>query len=309
MRTVKFFLFGKFYIEVDEHQIQKVESRKAEELLVYLLVHRDQPQSREHLADVLWGQIAPEQSKSYLRKALWQLQSKLEPYCGQHMLLVNGEWLQVNPDYEFWLDIDVVEKAFKNTQGVRGNDLDEKQATDIQQAINTYQGDLLDGWYYDWCLYERERLQYLYLALLDKLMDYFATHEEYENGVMFGERILQYDPARERTHRRLMRLRFLAGDRTAALRQYQKCVAALKSELDVEPAERTRLLYEKIRTDKFGSSVQPNQVPKNNGQKKEETLNMLFNRLGNLHKGLNQLQVQIAQDMELIQKTIKNNSS
>ena len=38
----------------------------------------------------------------------------------------------------------------------------------------------------------------------------------------YGARILHCDRARERTHRRLMRLHFLAGDRTAALRQYPR---------------------------------------------------------------------------------------
>jgi DNA-binding SARP family transcriptional activator len=309
MMTLKFFLFGKFRIEVDAKVIQKIESRKAEELLVHLLLYRDQPQSREQLADILWMEIEPEQSKAYLRKALWQLQTILESYGVQGMLIVDGEWLQVKPHFDFWLDIKVLQEAFRNTQGARGKDLEEGQVKSIKDAVEIYRGELLQGWYEDWCLYERERLQHLYLAMLDKLMDYCEAHENYENGLIYGEKILQYDRARERTHRRLMRLHYMAGDRTAALRQYQKCVTALKEELDVEPADRTLFLFEMLREDKLETPFQSHRVGKNKGNETEEPLNMLFSHLSTLHKSLSQIQTQIAQDIEVIQKTIKNNPS
>ena len=306
MSTVKVFLFGKFRIEVDTSVVPKFEPSKAKELLVYLLLNRDQPQAREQLAEVLWGEIASEQSKGYLRKALWQLQSSLEPYGGQGILLVDGEWLQINPDFEFWLDIEVFEQTFKNTQGVRGKDLEEGQATRIEDAVNTYQGDLLEGWYQDWCLYERERLQYLYLAMLDKLMDRCEVQEDYENGLMFGERILQYDRARERTHRRLMRLYSLAGDRTSALRQYRKCVTVLKEELDVEPANSTRLLYEMIRADKMDPLTNLTETHKTRLDKTEnEPLRVVFSHLSAFHKELRQIEEQLTKDMRIIQKAMK----
>jgi DNA-binding SARP family transcriptional activator len=54
--------------------------------------------------------------------------------------------------------------------------------------------------------------------------------------------------AHERIHRRLMRLYYLAGDRTAALRQYERCVTLLREELGVDPSERTVALYRQIRS-------------------------------------------------------------
>src|SRR4029079_12889056 len=60
--------------------------------------------------------------------------------------------------------------------------------------------------------------------------------------------------ARERAHRQMMRLYHAAGDRTAALRQYQRCVAALQAELGVRPAVRTVTLWEKLQADDLESS-------------------------------------------------------
>ncbi len=114
--------------------------------------------------------------------------------------------------------------------------------------MELYHGDLLEDCFQDWCLYERERLQNIYLCVLDKLMDYCETHDEYEAGSVYGARALRWDGARERTYRRLMRLHCLAGDRTTAMRQYSRCVRALRRELDVPPSERTVALYQQIRT-------------------------------------------------------------
>ena len=72
--------------------IPRLESRKAEELLAYLLLNRDQPQARERLADMLWGETFQDQANNYLRKALWQLQSALDNWGlgDQGLLLVEG---------------------------------------------------------------------------------------------------------------------------------------------------------------------------------------------------------------------------
>jgi hypothetical protein len=127
--------------------------------------------------------------------------------------------------------------------------------------VALYRGDLLEGQYQDWCLYERERLQQMYLTLLDKLMGYHTARQAYELALAFGTRILRYDRAHERTHRQLMRLHYLAGDRAAALRQYARCRAALAQELGVLPARTTLALYEQIRADQLDAPPPPMPVP------------------------------------------------
>ena len=47
---------------------------------------------------------------------------------------------------------------------------------ELRAHASVYDGDLFDGCYQDWCLLERERLQNVYLVLLDKEMfDYICT--------------------------------------------------------------------------------------------------------------------------------------
>ena len=46
-----------------------------------------------------------------------------------------------------------------------------------------------------------------------------------------------------------MRLHYMTGNRTAALRQYRACVEALDEELGVGPAQSTQRLYQQICSD------------------------------------------------------------
>jgi len=252
-------LFGQLRVQHDEEVLTDLFPPKLQQLFCYLLLYRDRSHPRETLASLLWENSSTAQSKKYLRQALWQLQHSVESWDrggDRHLLLVDPDKVRLNPHMDLWLDVAVFERAFTRTQGLLGSALDAQQVQILHDAADLYQGDLLEGCFEDWCLYERERLQNIYLTLLDKLMDYCEAHNACEVGLDFGARILRYDGARERTHRRLMRLYYLAGDRTAALRQYDRCVRALRRELSVEPAARTVRLYQQIRTERFPRSTQ-----------------------------------------------------
>jgi DNA-binding SARP family transcriptional activator len=256
MGMLRVFLFGKFHVQRGEQTLAGFEARKVQELFCYLLLNRTRSLSRETLADSLWSEGGT-QAKNYLRKTLWQLQSALNTLAtpttpnNSHVLLIESEWIAFNQAAELWFDVLLFEQAFALVQDVPGRQLVASSAQVLKTAEELYRGELLEGWYSDWCLYERERLQHMYLAMLDKLMEYSEAHQEYETGQTYGMRALRYDRARERTHRRMMRLQYLAGDRTAALYQYERCAAALQEELGVQPAQSTVVLYEKIRADQL----------------------------------------------------------
>jgi DNA-binding SARP family transcriptional activator len=248
MATLSVCLFGKLCVRLNGQELAGFDARKIQELFCYLLLHRDHPHPREVLASLLWGNHPTEQSKKYLRQAIWQLQTALEGQSGR-LLRVDPEWVDLDSKADLWLDVAVLERAFAAVQNLQGRDLDAETAQNLERAVRLYQGDLLEGWYQDWCLYERERLQNMYLAMLDKLMGYCEANREYETGIVYGTRILFFDRAREHTHRQLMRLHYLAGNRTSALRQYERCLTALDEELGVKPAKLTLSLYEQVRAD------------------------------------------------------------
>lgn len=241
-------LFGKLRIQSSSAITSRIEPRRAEELLCYLLLYRQRFHEREKVATLLWPDTPSTLSKRYLRQTLWQLQSFISQALQSklHLLHVEHTRLGINLQPTDWLDIAMFEQAFANVVDKPGRDLCPDQVEQLRQAVQLYQGDLLEGWYQDWCILERDRLQNMYLAMLDKLVAYSEMHQTYEAGVTYGIQILRYDRAREQTHRQLMRLYHLAGNRSAALHQFDACVTALREELDVEPASSTVILYQQI---------------------------------------------------------------
>jgi DNA-binding SARP family transcriptional activator len=298
MSALKVHLFGKFCVSQDEQPAQGFEVFKEQELLSYLLINGRRPHSREALAGLLWGDAPTEKAKKYLRHALWRLQNALgalSPDAGG-ALMVEHDWIQLDPRAELWLDVAVFERAFMLVQDSAGAELEARAVEALQEAVRLYRGDLLEGCYSDWCFYERERLQNMYLTMLDKLTGHCEAMRQFELGLFYGSQILRYDRARERTHRQMMSLQYLSGDRTAALRQYERCVAALREELDVSPDRRTNALYQHIRSG--GGESDPAQ---NGGETDEASPASLADVLGRL----TQIQTILADVQRRVNKEIK----
>jgi DNA-binding SARP family transcriptional activator len=246
-------LFGRFCARHNGQLLPGLEARKVQELFSFLLLHQGHGHVREALGELLWSETPSEQARKRLRHTLWQLQTALEPCgapSGSRIVRIDDDWVCLSPDASLWLDVTTFEAAYARVEGASSQHLSTAGADLLREAVQLYQGDLLEGSQIDWCLCERERLRLLYLTMLDKLMGYCEAQRDYEAGLGYGLRLLACDRASERTHQRMMRLQYLAGDRTAALRQYEQCVTAMAEEFDVGPSRRTQALFERIRSDR-----------------------------------------------------------
>jgi DNA-binding SARP family transcriptional activator len=251
--AVSVWLLGRFRARRGDRDLG-LRGRKVQELICYILLFRERCHHREVLAETLWG-AAGTRSRTYLRQALWQVRELTGPQSSANPLLrMDSQWIEVSRTADLWLDVAELEDAHAELQGVPADSIDKRQADVLRRAVDAYGGELLEGCYQDWCVYERERLRMIYLAVLEKLLVYCQRHGHLGEGVLCGQRILRHDRAHENTHRRLMWLYHLAGDRTAAMRQYHRCAEILRDELGVEPAAPTRALYERIRIAEGASS-------------------------------------------------------
>ncbi len=311
MPTLNIYLFGKFSAQRAGRELDGLDARKVQELFCYLLLHRDHALSRETLASLLWPETTTALSKKNLRQTLWQLQAALgsqNETISDRVLIVEPEWIRLNPEADLWLDIAALENAFQQVQKIPGHELDIQKAQILHDAVQLYQGPLLEGWYPDWCIYERERLQSMYLAMLDKLMGYCEVRRDYETGLLYGMRIMCYDRARERTHRRLMRLHYLNGDRASALRQFEQCAAILEEELSANPSKGTVELYEKILADQLDEPKPVSSLTEASLEISEFLLPTLLNRLIQLKETLSDLQIQVGQSIQVVEQALSSDA-
>jgi DNA-binding SARP family transcriptional activator len=246
MGVLQIALFGRFQMQSEEGVFANL-TGKAQQVFAYLLLHRDSSHHREALGDLFWRESST--ARKCLRQALWKLQAAVKAAKGPaNLLLRETHWVRLNPDADLWIDVAAFEQILATVPEVPGTKLDESVVQSLETAVRLYQGDLLEGYYQDWCLRQRRRLRGAYLNVLDQLVDYYVGQHDYTSALAYANRALALEPAREHTHQQLMRLYALAGDRTAALRQYEHCAALLEKELAVAPAEGTRDLYEQIRS-------------------------------------------------------------
>jgi DNA-binding SARP family transcriptional activator len=310
MPTLRIHLFEKFCVRCNEQVVDGFDARKVQELFCYLLLHRDHSLPRETLASILWPETTTAQSKKNLRQTLWQLQTALgsqNESVNDRLLLVESDWVQLNSEANLWLDVAVFEQAYNLAQKIPGQELDSSTAQLLLDTVQLYQGPLLEGWYQDWCLLERERLQSMYLAMLDKLMSFCEVHHDYETGLLYGMRIMCYDRARERTHRRMMRLYYLIGDRAEALRQYERCAAALEEELGVSPSKSTTAIYRQIQADQLDEPASMPAEVDTFPEVPAPPMLEILSHLSHLQRSLTDLQNEVQQSIQMVQMTLHNN--
>jgi DNA-binding SARP family transcriptional activator len=308
MSGIKVSLFGKFSMISEGKGEYKIKARKVQELFVYLLTFRNHPQPRESLCEVLWADQPATKSRKNLRQTLWHIQSVFKQirHLARPDLSIDSGWVQLNLPVSFWLDTAHFEQIFDLINQKQARDLSEEDFQAMQYASSLYRGDFLEGWYQDWCIFERERFQSMYLMLLDKLVQYCEIRKNYEAGLKYAWQILRFDQAYERAHRQMMRLYYLSGNRTQALYQYNRCVAALESELGVEPSERTTRLYEQIRSDTFRPSGFAMQKAISGPDEANPTHNDILERIEQFAVTLRSIETQIHQELVALERVLSD---
>ncbi len=237
-------LLGEFSLIYADQQVTSLNTIRLQSLLAYLVLHRDVPQQRQHLAFLFWPDATEAQARNNLRQLLHQLRQAFPAV--EHFLSADMHVLHWHPITPCHLDVAEFEQALTlaDTATVR-NDLSTLQAA-LEQADHLYHGELLPGCYDEWILPERERLRQRHLQALEQLLRLFEEQGNTTGAIRSAQRLLGLDPLSEDLYRRLMRLFALKNDRASALRVYHTCVTTLQREMGVEPDPATREAYERL---------------------------------------------------------------
>jgi len=222
--------------------------RAVKGLLAYLVLFR-RVHAREVLLNLFWGDYREDRARKCLNTAFWRLRKALEPEGvprGTYLVTTSMGKVGFNRQSNYCLDVAEFEKHTQKALAQPYAALTAAEARTLEIALSLYSGDLLEGFYDDWILRERERLYSLELRGLAHLLKYHRHHKDYEKALACGQKILDLDPLREEIHREMMRLHAASRQRTLAVRQYETCCRILDEDLSVGPMEETRLLHNQI---------------------------------------------------------------
>jgi DNA-binding SARP family transcriptional activator len=229
-------LLGHFQLSWGGRRLEGIHSSRLQSLVAYLLIHRDAPLAREHLAFLLWPESSDAQALTNLRRELHLLRRALpEPDL---LLALEHRTVQWRPDGPFRLDVAGFEAAAD--RGRNGH------AASLEEARRLYCGPLLPTCYDDWIAPERDRLRLLYVEASEGLVADLEQRREYRDAMQLLRQLIQLDPLHEPAYQALMRIAALAGDRSTGLQAYHSAVTSLRRELGVEPTAETRAAYQRL---------------------------------------------------------------
>ncbi len=250
-------LLGPLQVSVDGIPITELESTKVRVLLAYLVVEASQPHSRTSLVGLLWPDYTEESARHNLRQALFKLRYIIgDHHTNPSFLLVTRETIQFNRESDYSLDIDQFNDYFFTCEEHLSHCKEDCsiRAARLEEMVKLYRGEFLKQLFLDdseefeeWELVKRESFHQQVLEAHEYLANYYDLHGDYKASHRHASRQLELDPWREEAHRQMMRALALDGQRSAALDQYETCRSLLSKELDVEPSEKTRELYDQIR--------------------------------------------------------------
>ncbi|MCL6432005.1 MAG: AAA family ATPase [Anaerolineae bacterium] len=224
----------------------RLERHKTMALLAYLAMTA-QRHGREALAALFWPDYEAPQANAYLRHSLWELRKAL----GEGFLEAEREALAVIPGEHLWVDV----IRFQQLVAAAGTG----QPAQLEEAAALYRGDFMAGFtlrdcpeFDDWQSLTAEALRRQLQQVLATLVRAYEERGERTPALETARRWLAVDPLDEAPHRALMRLYAHAGQRGAALDQYEACRALLRDELGAEPEPATMALCEAIRSGSIG---------------------------------------------------------
>jgi len=229
--------------------------RKVRDLFKLLLSVDQHRLHREQVQEILWPASPLEQAGNSFGKTLYLLRRALEPGLAAGKgsasvyVLLDRDTVMLLPEH-MRIDADLFETEAKQLQGrlrSRSARQDEALLDECECVLNLYGGDFLpEDLYEDWATRRRDRLRRLYCSLLESAAELALAHTKGQRACEYLLTLLEYNPADEQTHRRLMQTYARMGRRRDAVNQYQRLRDVLREELRTNPLPETTELFRSI---------------------------------------------------------------
>jgi DNA-binding SARP family transcriptional activator len=213
-------------------------------LLAYLSAARPRGfHRREKVAALFWPELSDERARAALRSTLFRLRED----CGVDLVVRRGaEEIAIDTNL---LVCDVAE-------------FDDAMASErFDEAATLYRGALFDGVQVEgttdelesWIQGERSRLHSSALRALERVEASAIARGDRGVAISTVRRAIELAPDDETAARRLISHLLAAGDRGAAIREFEELARRLRRDLDVEPSAETAALIHAARASGVGN--------------------------------------------------------
>lgn len=224
-------LLGQFSLSLDDQSIE-LQSRPAQALFAYLILNAGTAIRREKLAGLLWPDASDANSRSNLRHALWRIRKAI----GGEYLNADDLAIAFNAEAPYQLDVEALDYNTRLNPSTEG----------LMACVSVYAGEFLPGFYEDWIALERERWQATFERKMELLIERLIAERRWRETLEWAEHWIAQGQVPESAYRALLAAHYHLGNTAGIAAVYQRCVEALRKELEVEPSEQTRALYKQL---------------------------------------------------------------
>jgi WD40 repeat protein/DNA-binding SARP family transcriptional activator len=270
------YFLGTFHVIFSDGYEPAITTAKAKSLLAYLVTENDRPHRREQLAAMFWPEADQKSATQSLRQALYALRRQLQPMFTESSsedspyLTVTRQDVAFNFDSAHWSDIGLFKALLSATQQHVHHSL--KMCPTciacLQEAVGLYKGEFLAGLtlpdaegFEEWRNTRREDFRAQVIRSLLAIADFYERRRDYNQARQYLMRLVEIEPWNEESHRRIMRLLALDGQRSAAIQQFERARRLLMQELGVEPSSETFQLAQQIQDGRVLESVAESDMP------------------------------------------------
>lgn len=216
--------------------------RKARAVLGLLCLSAGERVARSRLGSLLWDRVQERQARASFRQALRELSCAMGPLAGE-LIDATLDTVRLNPDL-CWIDALAMLSSEPLPPHAHRGDLAAMCTGELLEDLSG-----ITSQFDQWLLAERTRFtEQLRLLFESELQQLGESDARPDRRAALARRLIAFDATHEGASRILMRALADTGERAQALREYERCRAALRTALDVEPSTETRALHQAIRT-------------------------------------------------------------
>lgn len=227
-------------IGADQERL-KWRTGKEKELFVYLAIQGEERTHRDVLIEALWPEENYQKAKVYLHTCVSLLRKDLRQIGFEDVLKYEGE--------KYYFRAELLETDYAALQAALRAIRQSPGPADPEQleaALALYAGPLLKDEDYVWAYDGFQHLEQSLGELRRELCKLYESRGDFAGMIDSAQRQLATSPYDEEAYRLLMKGYAAEGKHDEVYRVYQQLAARL-SELDVEPSEMTKKLFDDIR--------------------------------------------------------------
>lgn len=241
MSDVSINLLGSPSVLVNQRSVQVKLSKSIYRLIALLYLSNGQPLARDQIAGTLWPEHDDAHARKSLNTAIWRTRRSLIELgcCADLIFQSDCETVGLACSLEA-IDAYRFSALLKDQLQLHAVNSEDVDLGKIGTAIETYHGDLLDGYHDDdWLLQHRNYLCGRFQAALNMQLEICMRRNLHQMALEVGQRMLSFDPLQEHVHRELIKSYLCLGDDRGAENQLAECRKVLWKELGVEPMPET----------------------------------------------------------------------